>query len=85
MWAGTIALNGLLSTGKETDWATHEIEHQLSARYDMTHGLGLAILTPHWMEYVLSDKTAGKMAEYARNVWLVQDSDNFEAPAMASD
>ena len=79
MWAGTIALNGLLSTGKETDWATHEIEHQLSARYDMTHGLGLAILTPHWMEYVLSDKTAGKMAEYARNVWLVQDSDNFEA------
>ena len=79
MWAGTIALNGLLSTGKETDWATHGIEHELSARYDMTHGLGLAILTPHWMEYVLSDKTAGKMAEYARNVWLVQDSDNFEA------
>jgi len=79
MWAGTIALNGLLSTGKETDWATHGIEHELSARYDMTHGLGLAILTPRWMEYVLSDKTAGKMAEYARNVWLVHDSDNFEA------
>ncbi len=79
MWAGTIALNGLLSTGKETDWAAHGIEHQLSAMYDMTHGLGLALLIPHWMEYVLNENTAGKLAEYARNVWSVKDDDDFTA------
>ena len=79
MWAGTIALNGLLSTGKETDWAAHGIEHQLSAMYDMTHGLGLALLIPHWMEYVLNENTAGKLAEYTRNVWTVQEDDDFKA------
>lgn len=79
MWAGTIALNGLLATGKDTDWATHGIEHQLSARYDMTHGLGLAMLIPYWMEYVLDENTAGKLAEYARNIWSVQEDDDFGA------
>jgi len=47
------------------------MEHQLSAYYDITHGAGLAILTPHWMEYVLDETTADKFAEYARNVWDV--------------
>ena len=76
MWSSTIGLNGLLSTGKATDWATHNIEHELSALYDMTHGLGLAILTPHWMEYVLDETTVKKFAEYARNVWEVQGTDD---------
>ncbi len=79
MWSSTIGLNGILSAGKATDWATHNIEHELSALYDMTHGLGLAILTPHWMEYVLDETTVNKFAEYACNVWGVQEIDDFEA------
>lgn len=78
MWTGSLALNGLLSSGKITDWATHDIEHELSARYDITHGLGLAILTPCWMSHVLNEQTAGKMAEYARNVWGIEDPEDLQ-------
>ena len=46
MWTSSLALNGLLGYGKITDWATHGIEHAVSAAYDVTHGVGLAILTP---------------------------------------
>lgn len=69
MWAGHLALNGILTLGKTTDWATHRIEHEVSAIYDVTHGVGLAILTPYWMEYVLNDATKSKFTEYAKNVW----------------
>ncbi len=44
MWAGTIAHNGLLGTGREEDWASHSIEHELSAIYDVAHGAGLAVV-----------------------------------------
>lgn len=79
MWASTLALNGLLSTGKLTDWATHMIEHEVSAMYDTTHGAGLAILAPHWMEYVLDDDTVNKLSSYARNVWDVSQENDFAA------
>ncbi len=69
MWTSSIALNGLLGYGRVSDWATHGIEHALSAVYDVTHGVGLAILTPAWMEYVLNEETRYKFVEYARNVW----------------
>ncbi len=72
MWASSLALNGLLGYGRISDWATHGIEHALSAVYDVTHGVGLAILTPHWMEYVLNDETRDKFVEYARNVWQIE-------------
>lgn len=51
--AGTMALNGVLSMGVRGDWATHNIEHAVSAVYDIPHGGGLAILFPHWMRYNL--------------------------------
>lgn len=73
MWAGSLALNGLLSHGKIGDWATHEIEHQLSANYDLTHGVGLAILHPYWMEYVLCEENADRFVSYSVNVWNVSD------------
>ena len=76
MWTSSLALNGLLSYGKITDWATHAIEHALSAMYDVTHGVGLAIIIPHWMEYVLDDTTAYKFAEYGRNVWGLNDGND---------
>ena len=69
MWAGSWAINGLLSCGKKTAWSVHPMEHELSAFYDITHGVGLAILTPHWLRYVLDDSTADKIAEYGVNVW----------------
>lgn len=72
MWASSLALNGLIGYGKVTDWATHGIEHAVSAFYDVTHGVGLAILTPVWMEFVLNKDTRWRFVEYARNVWGVK-------------
>jgi len=77
MWTGTLALNGLLSTGKNTDWGVHQIEHVISAIYDVTHGLGLAILIPAWMRQVLNEHTVVKLAEYARRVWAIHGDDDF--------
>ena len=71
LWTGSWAMNNVLKLGKNIPWSVHPMEHQLSAYYDITHGAGLAILTPHWMEYVLDETTADKFAEYARNVWDV--------------
>lgn len=51
LFAGTIGLNGFLSMGSRGDWATHNIEHAVSAVYDIPHGGGLAILFPNWMKY----------------------------------
>ncbi len=69
MWASSLAINGLISYGENTAWTVHPMEHELSAFYDITHGAGLALLTPYWMEYILSGKTVGKFAEYGVNVW----------------
>lgn len=69
MWASALALSGLGSTGKMFAWSCHYIEHELSAFYDVTHGAGLAVLTPSWMRYILSEKTADKFCDYAVNVW----------------
>lgn len=76
MWASSLAINGLLSYGKEVKWSVHPMEHELSAFYDITHGVGLAILTPHWMEYVLNDNTVDKFVEYGVNVWGLDSIDD---------
>lgn len=52
MWAGTVAHNNLLDTGRIGDWASHSIEHELSGMYDIAHGAGLSIVFPAWMKYV---------------------------------
>ncbi len=54
-WAGTIAHNGFLGVGRQEDWVTHGLEHELSALYDMTHGAGLAIMFPAYMAYTLDE------------------------------
>lgn len=69
MWASSLAINGLISLGKSCPWSVHSMEHQLSAYYDITHGVGLAILTPAWMRYVLCDETLDKFAAFGVNVW----------------
>ncbi len=79
MWASSLALNNLISRGKTGgDWATHTIEHELSAAYDISHGLGLAILLPNWMKYVLSGETVNKLAVFAENVWGIEMGDKLE-------
>lgn len=69
MWASSMALNSLLTAGKGGGFSCHPIEHELSAYYDVTHGEGLAILTPKWMEYILNEQTMARFCKYARNVW----------------
>ena len=69
MWNSSWAINGFLAMGKPVGWSVHRMEHELSAFYDVTHGVGLAILTPNWMRYVLSEKTERRFARYGAEVW----------------
>jgi alcohol dehydrogenase YqhD (iron-dependent ADH family) len=73
MWAGTVAHNNLLGMGRRTDWASHGIEHELSAIYDIAHGAGLAIVFPAWMKYVYKEDIA-RFAQFAKRVWNVDDN-----------
>jgi len=79
MWASSLALNGTLSAGKEFDGFNHLTEHAISGIYDITHADGLSILAPYWMEYILDDNTVEKFSEFARNVWDINNEDNYEA------
>lgn len=87
MWASSMALNGLTGSGKAGAWTCHTIEHELSAYYDITHGVGLAILTPRWMRYILSDETVDKFVEYGLNVWHLSphEKDKYKIANMAID
>lgn len=67
MWASTIAHNGLCGVGKVEDWATHALEHEVSALYDVAHGAGLACLAPAWMEFV-AKRNPDKVWRFAVNV-----------------
>jgi alcohol dehydrogenase len=70
MWAGTIAHNNLLNTGRIGDWASHDIEHEISGIYDVAHGAGLAVVFPAWMKHVLQQDVA-RFAQWAVRVWNV--------------
>jgi alcohol dehydrogenase YqhD (iron-dependent ADH family) len=74
MWASSWALNGFLDTGGFQAPSCHKMEHELSAFYDITHGLGLAILTPRWMEYILDESTAPQFKKFGVNVFGVDAS-----------
>ena len=84
MWAGSWAINDFLKLGKLVPWSVHPMEHELSAYYDITHGAGLAILTPHWMRHVLNTRTVEKFRTYGVNVWDVPaDLPSMEAAELA--
>lgn len=68
MWTGNIAHNGLLGKGRRDDWASHNIEHELSAIYDIAHGAGLAIVFPAWMKYVYREHPL-RFVQFAQRVW----------------
>jgi alcohol dehydrogenase YqhD (iron-dependent ADH family) len=82
LWAGNLALNTLLSLGKEGDWANHAIEHEVSAIFDISHGAGLAVLFPNWMKYVMDDTNADKFYQLAVNVFGVAESSDKKTAAL---
>lgn len=82
MWASSWAINGFVTGGKRHAWSVHPMEHELSAFYDITHGLGLAILTPRWMRYCLDDKNVGKYYDFGVNVFGIDPS---RSPAEAAE
>ena len=75
----TYGCNGIYSLGNsQTGWPCHGMEHALSAYYDITHGEGLAIITPRWMKHILSDKTVDRFVKYGVNVFGIDaDRDKF--------
>jgi alcohol dehydrogenase len=81
MWAGTVAHNNLLDTGRTSDWASHDVEHELSGIYDVAHGAGLAVVFPAWMKYNLRHDV-NRFAQWAARVWNV-DMDYFDPEATA--
>ncbi|MDL2262770.1 iron-containing alcohol dehydrogenase [Bacteroidales bacterium OttesenSCG-928-I21] len=68
MWAGMVAHNNICGVGREQDWASHGIEHELSALYDVAHGAGLAVIFPAWMKYVMRHDI-NRFAQLAVRVW----------------
>ena len=80
MLACTYGCNGIYSLGNsQSGWPCHGMEHALSAYYDITHGEGLAIITPRWMKHILSDMTVDRFAKYGVNVFDIDTSlDKFE-------
>ncbi|WP_444542585.1 hypothetical protein [Halalkalibacter okhensis] len=83
MWAGTLAHNDLLNTGRVGDWGSHDIEHEISGIYDLAHGAGLAIIFPAWMKYVYKHDV-NRFAQFANRVWDVEiDLNDLEKTALA--
>ena len=74
MWTSSWAINGFIDGGKRLAWSCHPMEHEVSAYYDITHGLGLAIITPRWMEYCLSEKTVSKYVQFGVNVFGIDEN-----------
>lgn len=70
MWAGKVAHFGLLGTGRAQDWASHDIEHEISGIYDVAHGAGLAVVFPAWMKYVYKENVE-RFVQFASRVWNV--------------
>lgn len=78
MWSGTVAHNGMCGVGREEDWASHGLEHELSAVYGVTHGAGLAVIFPAWMTFMASRKPQ-RGAQLARRVFDVEEQNDERA------
>lgn len=82
MWAGMIAHNGTCGVGSEEDWASHFLEHEISAIYGVTHGAGLSVIFPAWMTWMV-EHNVSKIAQYAVRVWGIPQSEDKKAVALA--
>ena len=68
MWASSLAHNGLLGCGRDEDWATHQLGHEISGKFDVAHGAGLAAIWGSWARYVIDEKPE-RFAQFAQNVF----------------
>ncbi|MDD3796706.1 MAG: iron-containing alcohol dehydrogenase [Lachnospiraceae bacterium] len=84
MWAGSLSHNGLTGCGMTEDWASHQLEHELSAMFDVAHGAGLAAVWGSWARYVYMEKPE-RFAQYGVNVLgIPMDCSNFARTALQS-
>ena len=84
MWAGMLCHQGLAGVGRHEDWATHGLEHELSALYpEITHGAGLAVMFPAWMEFVY-DANPARFAYYGREVFGLAPTGDVNADALSA-
>ena len=74
MWSGTLAHNGICGTGRQEDWVSHFMEHEISAVYGVTHGAGLAVMFPAWMTFMAQNHPV-KVAQFARRVFDIVEAD----------
>lgn len=77
MWTGNVAHSGLLGKGRREDWASHGIEHELSAIYDIAHGAGLAIVFPAWMKYVYKEHPQ-RFVQFGERVFGIERGEKTE-------
>lgn len=80
-WSGTIAHDGTCGVGREEDWATHMLEHELSALYDVAHGAGLSVMFPAWMKYVY-ETDIDRFVQFATRIWGVEESHDKRETAL---
>jgi alcohol dehydrogenase YqhD (iron-dependent ADH family) len=88
MSISSIACSGIPSYGKQSSgWPCHAMEHELSAFYDITHGVGLAILTPRWMRHILKKDPSceWRFVRFAENVWGMEGEDEHALANAAID
>ena len=83
MWAGTLAHNGICGCGKLEDWASHGLEHEISALYDVAHGAGLAVILPAYMRYVMEFKPQ-RLAMLAKGVFDFRGPENEHQAALSA-
>lgn len=82
MWSGTVAHNGSCSLGRDEDWTSHAMEHEISAEYDATHGAGLAVMFPAFLRYA-AERNPHKIAQLAHRVLGIADTGDQQADALA--
>ncbi|MCD8287389.1 MAG: iron-containing alcohol dehydrogenase, partial [Porphyromonadaceae bacterium] len=80
-WSGTIAHNGICGVGREEDWATHFMEHEISALYGVSHGAGLAVVFPAWLTF-MAEHHVEKVYQFAVRVWGVPEGADRKAVAL---
>ena len=82
MWCGTVAHNGTCGVGREEDRASHALEHEISAIYNVAHGAGLAVIFPAWMAF-MAEHNPAKIAQFAHRVFDIPKSEDLEEMALA--
>lgn len=83
MWAASWAINGFIACGNYSSWPCHAMEYQLTNRYNLTHGHGMAIIDLAWMQHILSERTVPAFVEYAREVFGIAGEDPMEMARLA--